>query len=149
MKSDRVNLVAPASPVQRARYSTNWDRKREKLTRLGNSKVRLKIISVTSWWQRHWDTWGGGLSGGRLPLPLVTPMFVLYMPTILYMQCIQNIELRKLLLTLDWELRKWKLLSFKFKYLELSQGVIGNISLSKELSFCHKLKFSNLYIFAT
>ena len=54
MKSDRVNLVAPASPVQRARYSTNWDRKREKLTRLGNSKVRLKIISVTSWLQRHW-----------------------------------------------------------------------------------------------
>ena len=27
MKSDRVNLVAPASPVHRARNSTNWDRK--------------------------------------------------------------------------------------------------------------------------
>ena len=25
--SDRVNLVAPDSPVHRARYSTNWDRK--------------------------------------------------------------------------------------------------------------------------
>ena len=25
--SDRFNLVAPASPVHRARYSTNWDRK--------------------------------------------------------------------------------------------------------------------------
>ena len=25
--SDRVNLVAPASPVHRVRYSTNWDRK--------------------------------------------------------------------------------------------------------------------------
>ena len=27
LTSDRVNLVAPASPVHRARYSTNWDRK--------------------------------------------------------------------------------------------------------------------------
>ena len=27
LKSDRVNLVALASPVHRARYSTNWDRK--------------------------------------------------------------------------------------------------------------------------
>jgi len=27
LKSDRVNLVASASPVHRARYSTNWDRK--------------------------------------------------------------------------------------------------------------------------
>ena len=27
IKSDHVNLVAPASPVYRARYSTNWDRK--------------------------------------------------------------------------------------------------------------------------
>ena len=27
IKSDRVNLVAPASPVHRARYSTNLDRK--------------------------------------------------------------------------------------------------------------------------
>ena len=27
IKSERVNLVAPASPVHRAGYSTNWDRK--------------------------------------------------------------------------------------------------------------------------
>ena len=27
LKSDRVNLVASASPGHRARYSTNWDRK--------------------------------------------------------------------------------------------------------------------------
>jgi len=27
IKSDRVNLVAPASPVHRAWYSTKWDRK--------------------------------------------------------------------------------------------------------------------------
>ena len=27
LKSDRVNLVAPASPIHRARYNTNWDRK--------------------------------------------------------------------------------------------------------------------------
>ena len=27
LKSERVNLVAPASPIHRARYSTNWDRK--------------------------------------------------------------------------------------------------------------------------
>ena len=26
-KADHVNLVAPASPVHRARHSTNWDRK--------------------------------------------------------------------------------------------------------------------------
>ena len=96
---------------------------------------------------RHEMTWndenggGGVFQGAASPSLLVTPKFVLYIPTILYMQCIQNIELRKQLSTLDWELRKWKLLSFKFKYLELSQGVIGNISLSKELSFCHKPNF--------
>ena len=40
--SDRVNLVAPASPVQRARYSTNWDR-------LGNSNVlRLPVFKFLS-----------------------------------------------------------------------------------------------------
>ena len=27
INSDRVNLVTPASPVPKARYSTNWDRK--------------------------------------------------------------------------------------------------------------------------
>ena len=27
LKSDRVNLVAPANPIHTARYSTNWDRK--------------------------------------------------------------------------------------------------------------------------
>jgi len=26
-KSDRINLVAPASAVHRAKYSKNWDRK--------------------------------------------------------------------------------------------------------------------------
>ena len=36
IKSDRVNLVAPASPVHRARYSTNRD---QRLTRLGNLNV--------------------------------------------------------------------------------------------------------------
>ena len=37
IKSDRVNLVAPASPVHRARYSTNLEP--EGLARLGNSNV--------------------------------------------------------------------------------------------------------------
>ena len=27
IKSDRVNLVAPPSPVHTAKYSTNWERK--------------------------------------------------------------------------------------------------------------------------
>ena len=53
LKSDRVNLVAPASPIECLLYLPNvraiqYKLKPEKLTRLGNSNVlRLRVLFVS------------------------------------------------------------------------------------------------------
>ena len=56
IKSDCVNLVPPTSPVHRARYSTNWDRKGWPGSEIPMYTTAARGQRKSNWWQYQTHT---------------------------------------------------------------------------------------------